>query len=74
MVAAELFKDGDLSQPDAELTGKLLARAREKGLIILSCGTYGNVIRLLVPLTVSDGQLEEGLNILETCFQELCNT
>ncbi|MEJ2177225.1 MAG: aminotransferase class III-fold pyridoxal phosphate-dependent enzyme, partial [Gammaproteobacteria bacterium] len=71
MVAVELFKDGDHSQPDAKLTAEILALAREKGLILLSCGTYGNVVRLLVPLTVPDQQLERGLDIIEQCFDEL---
>ena len=68
MVAAELFKDG---KPDAELAGKILALARDKGLILLSCGTYGNVVRILVPLTVPDEQLQRGLDIVAECFQEL---
>lgn len=69
MVAIELFKDG---KPDAELTGNIIALARDKGLILLSCGTYGNVVRLLVPLTVPDAQMAAGLDILEQCFAELC--
>ena len=71
MVAMELFKPGDGREPDAELTGKIVATAREKGLILLSCGTYGNVIRLLVPLTVPDAQLAEGLDILEQTLDGL---
>ncbi len=71
MVAMELFKDGDMHQPDADLTGNIVATARDKGLILLSCGTYGNVIRLLVPLTVPDSQLTEGLDILEQTLAEL---
>ena len=71
MVAVELFQDENHTRPDAELTGKILATAREKGLILLSCGTYGNVVRILVPLTVPDVQLCQGLDILETCFAEL---
>lgn len=69
MVAMEVFKaDGT---PDNELPGKLLAKAREKGLILLSCGLYGNVIRILVPLTVPDEQLQQGLQIIRECFSEL---
>ena len=69
MVAMELFKpDGT---PDSELPGKILAKAREKGLILLSCGLYGNVVRILVPLTVPDEQLQQGLNILRECLSEL---
>ncbi|MCY1493649.1 5-aminovalerate aminotransferase DavT [compost metagenome] len=71
MVAVELFEGGDTSKPAAELTGKIVAKAREKGLILLSCGTYYNVLRILVPLTVSDADLERGLNIISECFDEL---
>lgn len=73
MVAIELFKDGDRDQPDAQLAADILARARDKGLILLSCGTYGNVVRLLVPLTVPDQQLQQGMDIIESCFDELLN-
>lgn len=71
MVAMELCEGGDPHQPAAELTGRIVARAREKGLILLSCGSYGNVIRILVPLTVPDEQLQQGLDILAECFDEL---
>jgi len=66
MVAIELF-DGDV--PDAELTRKVVAEAARRGLILLSCGTYGNVIRVLVPLTADDGLLDEGLRILADTFE-----
>jgi len=66
MVAIELF-DGDT--PDAELTRKVVAEAARRGLILLSCGTYGNVIRVLVPLTADDGLLDEGLRILADTFE-----
>ena len=71
MVAMELCEGGDPHRPAAELTAKIVARAREKGLILLSCGSYGNVIRVLVPLTVPDEQLQRGLAILAECFDEL---
>jgi 4-aminobutyrate aminotransferase/(S)-3-amino-2-methylpropionate transaminase len=51
MVAIELFKNGDVHQPDADLTKAIVAEAAKRGLILLSCGVYGNVIRILVPLT-----------------------
>jgi 4-aminobutyrate aminotransferase/(S)-3-amino-2-methylpropionate transaminase len=63
MVAMELFEDGTRT-PDAELTRRIVAEAARRGLILLSCGTYGNVIRILVPLTASDALLDEGLSIL----------
>ena len=73
MVAAELFEDGDRTKPSAKMAGEIVALAREKGLILLSCGTYGNVVRLLVPLTVPDEQLAQGLEIIERCFAEVCS-
>ena len=71
MVAVELFEDGDHTRPAAALTSQIVARAREKGLILLSCGTYYNVLRVLVPLTVEDDVLERGLAIISECFDEL---
>ena len=68
MVAIELCKDGDLQQPDAELAKKLVAEATRRGLILLSCGTYGNVIRILVPLTASDALVDEGLAIIDAAL------
>ncbi len=72
MVAIELFKDAEHTQPDADTTAKIVAAAREQGVILLSCGTYGNVIRLLVPLTVTDEQLDAGMQTIENCFKEAC--
>ena len=68
MVACELFtNDG---HPHAELTARIVASAREKGLILLSCGQYGNVIRILVPLTATDVEVQQGMDILSACFRE----
>jgi len=64
MVAIELCKNGELGQPDADLTKRLCAEATKRGLILLSCGTYGNVVRILVPLTASDALVDEGLAII----------
>jgi 4-aminobutyrate aminotransferase/(S)-3-amino-2-methylpropionate transaminase len=65
MVAIELFEGGDLNRPAAELTRRLCNEALQRGLVLLSCGLYGNVIRILVPLTASDALLDEGLVIME---------
>jgi len=65
MVALELVKNGDVKQPDPDLTKALVQRAAANGLVILSCGTRANVIRFLVPLTASDAIISEGLDILE---------
>jgi 4-aminobutyrate aminotransferase/(S)-3-amino-2-methylpropionate transaminase len=68
MVAIELFKNGDVKQPDADLAKRIATEATARGLILLTCGTYGNVIRILVPLTASDAILDEGLAIIAACF------
>ena len=70
MIAIELFEDGDPSKPDAKLTAEIVARARDKGLILLSCGPYYNVLRILVPLTIEDAQIRQGLEIISQCFAE----
>ncbi|AOY95194.1 4-aminobutyrate transaminase [Cupriavidus sp. USMAA2-4] len=62
MVAVE-FRQADGS-PDAAFTREVQNRALERGLLLLSCGVYGNVIRFLFPLTIPDGVMEEGLDIL----------
>jgi 4-aminobutyrate aminotransferase/(S)-3-amino-2-methylpropionate transaminase len=64
MVAIELTAGGRADQPDAELTRRLVAEAARCGLILISCGIYANVIRILVPLTASDALVDEGLKIL----------
>ncbi|QLG90596.1 4-aminobutyrate--2-oxoglutarate transaminase [Pseudomonas yamanorum] len=71
MIAVELFEDGDTHKPNAAAVASVVAKARDKGLILLSCGTYGNVLRVLVPLTSPDEQLNKGLAIIEECFSEL---
>ncbi len=71
MVAIELFKNGDVKQPDAELAKRIAAEAQARGLILLTCGNYANVIRILVPLTASDALLDEGLSIMKDCFAAL---
>jgi 4-aminobutyrate aminotransferase/(S)-3-amino-2-methylpropionate transaminase len=71
MVAMELVRGGVASQPDAELTRALVQAAARHGLIILSCGIYGNVIRFLAPLTISDALMAEGLNRLDAALAEV---
>jgi 4-aminobutyrate aminotransferase / (S)-3-amino-2-methylpropionate transaminase / 5-aminovalerate transaminase len=71
MVAMELCKNGDPHQPDPELTKALAAEAAKRGLVILTCGTYGNVVRILVPLTASDALLDEGLAIIAASLDAL---
>src|SRR5690348_7386099 len=64
MVGMELVRDRKTKEPAATETAKLLATARERGLIILRCGVHHNVVRTLMPLNIPDDQLEEGLDIL----------
>ena len=64
MVAMELCQDGDPARPDADLTRRLIAEAARRQLILLSCGSNANVIRVLVPLTASDALIDEGLSVL----------
>jgi 4-aminobutyrate aminotransferase / (S)-3-amino-2-methylpropionate transaminase / 5-aminovalerate transaminase len=71
MVAMELVKNADAHQPDPELAKALVKRAAAKGLILLSCGLYGNVIRFLVPLTASDEIVREGMGIVLDALSEL---
>ena len=71
MVAIELFEEGDTARPDAVLTRQVVVEAARRGLILLSCGTYGNVIRVLVPLTASDLLVDEGLALLADSFAAL---
>ncbi|MCY9785469.1 4-aminobutyrate--2-oxoglutarate transaminase [Nocardiopsis sp. EMB25] len=70
MVAIELVKDADKT-PNPEALGKVLSHAHKQGLILLSAGTYGNVIRMLPPLVISDELLNEGLDILDEAFARL---
>ena len=55
----------ELTEASPDLAKVVTATAREKGLILLSCGLYGNVIRILVPLVISDSDLARGLELLE---------
>jgi 4-aminobutyrate aminotransferase / (S)-3-amino-2-methylpropionate transaminase / 5-aminovalerate transaminase len=71
MVAIELVRNGKAEQPDAELTRALVQAAARHGLVILSCGTYGNVIRFLAPLTIPEQLLDEGLDKLEAALAEV---
>jgi len=71
MVAFELVKEYDSNKPDADKVKQLTAKALEYGLVLLSCGIFGNTIRLLTPLTIPDNHLKEGLDILERALIEI---
>ena len=63
MLAVELVRSGTTT-PDAELTKSLATAAHQAGVIVLTCGTNGNVLRFLPPLTTSDALLHEALDVL----------
>jgi 4-aminobutyrate aminotransferase/(S)-3-amino-2-methylpropionate transaminase len=65
MVALELVTDRATKAPDKALTNRWLAAALERGVILLSSGTYGNVIRILAPLTTPDDIMDEGLDAVQ---------
>ena len=64
MVAVEFFHDGDHARPAPEIAKAVIAAALQRGLLLLSCGSYGNVLRLMVPLTIEQAVLDEGLDLL----------
>lgn len=68
MVTAE-FNTADGSLPDADFANRLRAEALKRNLILLTCGTYGNVVRFLAPITISDDVFAEGLDILERAIE-----
>jgi 4-aminobutyrate aminotransferase / (S)-3-amino-2-methylpropionate transaminase / 5-aminovalerate transaminase len=71
MVGMELVSDRGSRTPDKALTGRLLAAALRHGVILLSAGTYGNVVRVLAPLTADDALLEEGLDAMGAALAEV---
>ncbi len=68
MLALELVTDRESKEPAADLTKRTTEAARERGLILLSCGLHGNVVRILVPLVIDDHDLDEGLDLLEAAL------
>ncbi len=71
MLAMELVEDRETRKPAAEAAKKLVQFCFQRGLILLSCGSYGNVIRLMMPLVIEDELLERGLAIMEEGFRSL---
>ena len=70
MIAVEFVTDFDTAAPDAALTKAVIAKALDKGLILLACGMHGNALRIMVPLTASDAILEEAMVIFEAALAE----
>ena len=73
MMGMELVKNRTTKEPAADETAELVKRSYEKGLIILRCGTYHNVIRALMPLVITDAQLARGFSVLEEALKEVVN-
>tara|TARA_R110000751_G_scaffold58538_2_gene123424 strand:+ start:1802 stop:3085 length:1284 start_codon:yes stop_codon:yes gene_type:complete len=73
MIAIELVKNGDAEQPNTALTQAIIANAANYGLVLLACGFYGNVIRFLPALTISDEIVEEGLASFVRLFEDLAS-
>ncbi|WP_334174671.1 4-aminobutyrate--2-oxoglutarate transaminase [Pseudoxanthobacter sp.] len=65
MIAFDIVKDRGTFEPDAEATRRVVQKAWQSGLVLLSCGTTFSTIRILVPLTASDAVLQEGMDLLE---------
>ena len=65
MMAIERVKDRATKEPDSHAASEVLAAAHRRGLVLIKAGMYDNVVRILVPLAVTDEQLEQGLSIFE---------
>ena len=72
MQAIELVRSADTREPAAEETKQITQYCYEHGLITITAGSYSNVVRVLVPLVVTDQQLDEGLDVLESALQMVC--
>jgi 4-aminobutyrate aminotransferase/(S)-3-amino-2-methylpropionate transaminase len=73
MQAIELVKSAEAREPAPDETRQITQYCYEHGLITITAGTYGNVIRVLVPLVVSDAEMIEALNVLEAALQLVCD-
>jgi 4-aminobutyrate aminotransferase/(S)-3-amino-2-methylpropionate transaminase len=71
MIGLELVTDRESRVPDKALTGRLLAAALERGVVLLSAGTYGNVVRVLAPLSADDALLDEGLDAVQAALESV---
>jgi 4-aminobutyrate aminotransferase/(S)-3-amino-2-methylpropionate transaminase len=71
MLAIELVNDPVTKSPAPELTTSVIDEALRRGLILMKAGVYGNCIRVLCPLTISDGELDEGLGVWEEALGEV---
>ena len=71
LIAIELVADRDTKEPDPQATAALAAACHRAGLLVLTCGTYGNVLRFLPPLVIGEDLLNEGLDIIEQALAGL---
>jgi 4-aminobutyrate aminotransferase/(S)-3-amino-2-methylpropionate transaminase len=69
MIAVELVRPGD-REPDPELTGRIAKTCHAQGVVVLTAGTFGNVLRFLPPLVMGLGLLGEGIDVVEAAFAE----
>ena len=74
MIAMEFVECGDQAPPASQVVAGVLQRCFENGLLILSAGSYANVIRFLAPLVITDEQLDQGLDILATAVKQTIGT
>lgn len=74
MQAIEFVRSAERREPAKEEVERIVRGCYEQGLVVLSAGTYGNVIRLLAPLVISDAEFEEGLNVLEEALASVCES
>ncbi|WP_320169485.1 4-aminobutyrate--2-oxoglutarate transaminase [Maridesulfovibrio sp.] len=72
MIAIEIVSDKESKKPAADITKKIVGDVLKKNLLLLACGNYGNVLRVLVPLTIDDETLEKGVAILEEAIASYC--
>jgi 4-aminobutyrate aminotransferase/(S)-3-amino-2-methylpropionate transaminase len=73
MQAMELVQSADTRLPAPEETKQIMQYCYEHGLIILSTGSYSNVIRVLMPLVITEAQMDEALAVLESALQSVCD-
>jgi 4-aminobutyrate aminotransferase/(S)-3-amino-2-methylpropionate transaminase len=71
MIAIELVKDRTTKEPDPQATAALAKACHQEGVLVLTCGTYGNVVRFLPPLVIGEDLLNEGLDVVEQAFTRI---
>ena len=73
MLAMEFVKDRTTKEPDPQAVSDILAAAHQRGLALISAGMYSNVVRVLVPLNITNAQLQQGLDILSEAIATVAN-